>query len=200
MALAGRRSFPLTRPVAAATLEHARPLGISGLSGPSISRISMTISSWWAPLLVLLSFAAAAAGERVWVDKQGREIRGEFVREVDGEVTLLANGKLVTIPLDQLSDRDRQLAQDLAAGKAAPDERLLPAPAIQEQPPASPSTASDDKERLPKALQKPPTIANRVWTDVHGNQTTAKFVRVFGGNVVLSRGSRTVTVPFYDLT
>src|SRR5262245_2140174 len=107
----------------------------------------MAISFWRAPLLVLLCFAAAAAGERVWIDKQGREIRGEFVREVDGEVTLLANGKLITIPLDQLSDRDRQLAQDLAAGRAAPEERLQSAPRATNQPVASDQTA-DDKEKL----------------------------------------------------
>jgi hypothetical protein len=39
-----------------------------------------------------------------------------------------------------------------------------------------------------------------VWSDVHGNQVTAKFVRVVGGNVVLGRGSRSVFVAFGDLS
>lgn len=39
----------------------------------------------------------------------------------------------------------------------------------------------------------------RVWTDRYGNTTTAKFVRVFGGNVVLLRGGKTMTVPLGNL-
>jgi hypothetical protein len=163
----------------------------------------MTKHCWRGAAYWLLLVALAAAGERVWTDTQGQTIRGEFVREVDGEVTLLQDGKLVTLPLDKLSERDRQVVRDLASGKTVEEQQPRPLPIAAADPlPSVVNTpfAAEAKDKLPQALQKPIAIANRVWTDVQGNQTTAKFVRMFGGNVVLMRGAKTVTVRFYDLT
>src|SRR4029079_6632172 len=53
----------------------------------------------------------------------------------------------------------------------------------------------------PAALRKPILFTNRVWTDKFGNQTTAKFVRMFGPGVVLYKTNKqTITVAYYELT
>jgi hypothetical protein len=139
-------------------------------------------------------------------------MRAEFVRELDGDVTFLRGGKLLTVPLDKLSAADQQVVRDLAAGKPPPEE--VPAtpkagdfgsdtPAIDseatdktpENTPASPGSAAQEKP----LIRTPIPIENRTWTDIHGNQTTARYVRIFGSNVVLSRGGRSVTVKFHEL-
>jgi hypothetical protein len=127
-------------------------------------------------------------------------MRAEFVRALDGEVAFLKDGKVVTIPLARLSERDRQIVQDLAAGKPVADEAPSPAAktafALQSE-----QVAAEPSEEQPKSLTKKAVpIVERVWSDVHGNQVTAKFVRVVGGNVVLGRGSRSVFVAFGDLS
>ena len=67
-----------------------------------------------------------------------------------------------------------------------------------EPPPAS---ADSGKEGKPKSLtKKAMPIVNRVWTDVSGNQTTAKFIRIVGDRVVLGWGTKTMIVPFGELS
>ncbi len=146
--------------------------------------------------------ASAAAAERTWTNVKGQTMRAEFVREVDGDVTFLINGKLVTIALATLAERDRQIVRDLAAGKPVPDE---PAPAVPPAPAPNPfeTTPAANQSNQPKAAdaaKKPLPIAARVWTDRFGNQSTAKFVRMNGANVVLMRGNKPINVPFYQLT
>jgi O-glycosyl hydrolase len=43
---------------------------------------------------------------RTWTDKQGRTIEAEFVRVAQGKVVLSRSGKVVTVPLSELSDAD----------------------------------------------------------------------------------------------
>jgi len=116
-------------------------------------------------------------------------------------VTFLKDGKLIHIPLDQLSDEDRKVIRDLEAenltGVGAAAENGRAGRAIE---PAAPAAGSSGGDRLLAAGKKKIVIADRVWTNTQGNQTTAKFVRVAGGNVVLLRGNRTVTLPFDSLT
>lgn len=164
----------------------------------------------------VLAFAGiAVAKERVWTDSSGRTVRGEFVAERDGEVTLLVSGKLVTLAVDRLSEKDRQAVRDLAAGKEVAEDPLAgfgsgeplekPAKEVEEASAAqSDSAVPDDtsapSEKLPSLTKKPRTTANRTWSDTSGQQFTGKFVRIFDGKVVLSRGSRHVTVGFYELS
>ena len=87
--------------------------------------------------------AVAAAKARTWTDTSGRTLRGEFVRELGDEVALLVDGKLVTIPLDKLSPRDRDAVRELAAGRDVPDDPPpMPSPA---SPKARPPTARASK-------------------------------------------------------
>ncbi|MDX1945741.1 MAG: hypothetical protein SFU86_10125 [Pirellulaceae bacterium] len=175
-------------------------------------------------LLAVLAAGSAAAKERTWTDQAGRTMQAEFVKELDGEVTLLRAGKLVTVKLASLSEKDQQVVRDLAAGKEVADE---PAPApvnpfepapkppaptepmpAQPAPPANPFEPAGSKPTEPVEPKPAPTpigknpvpIVNRVWTDAAGQQTTAKFVRIFGGNVVLSRAGKTISIPFYSLS
>jgi hypothetical protein len=182
----------------------------------------MFLRRWLAIALVLLVAASTGlAKERVWTSADGRSMRGEFVRELDGEVTFLVDGKLVTIALDRLSEADQQKVRDLAAGKEIPDDPVpaaaatVPPPNTQsdDSQPASPAAPSADEEAadketepakpgsVPSLARKPRTApAQRVWTDNQGRQSTARFVRVFGSKVVLSRGSTPITVEFFDLS
>ena len=50
------------------------------------------------------------ASARTWTDSTGKyKIDGEFVRLADGQVDIRrADGKLVRIPVDKLSDEDRE--------------------------------------------------------------------------------------------
>jgi hypothetical protein len=98
--------------------------------------------------------AGAAAKERTWTDTSGRTIRGEFVRELGDEVALLVDGKLVTIPLDKLSPRDREAVRELAAGREVPDDPPpLPAPVAEPatpvEAPSSPSAPEAEIDVTP---------------------------------------------------
>jgi hypothetical protein len=192
------------------------PIRQGELAMPRLGLLGMMLSLQIAVL--------AAADERVWTDTQGRTMRAEFVREVAGDVTFLKDGKLVTMPLERLSESDRQIVRDLVVGKtvgadvasdsgrpltaqaptagtsAAPPSSVEPSPFDGPAKPALAPPASGESPARSLAKKAIPLV-NRVWTDVSGNQTTAKFVRVTGGNVVLSlRSGRAVSVRFYDLT
>src|SRR5262245_8092886 len=64
-----------------------------------------------------------AAQERTWTDVDGRTMRAEFIREVDGEVSFLQGNKLITLPLTRLSEADRQHIRQVEASRANPDAR-----------------------------------------------------------------------------
>lgn len=49
-------------------------------------------------------------------------------------------------------------------------------------------------------LAASPAALARTWTDDRGNKISAKFVRVHGGNVVLTRAGRVITVPFSNFS
>jgi hypothetical protein len=160
---------------------------------------------WVAAALFLSLCGMLPAKDRVWTDSTGRTMRAEFVREIDGEVTFLRDGKIVTLPLERLSDRDQQIVRDLAAGKPLPEDPapVAPAPVTENSATAdSPPTAVQPAEStaVKSLTSKPVPIENRTWTDIHGNQVTGKYVRIFGSNVVLLRGGKSVTVKFYELS
>jgi hypothetical protein len=162
----------------------------------------------WLSILVAFWMAVpAAAAPRVWTDAEGTTMEAEFIRELDGEVSFLKAGKLITMRLDQLSERDQQVVSDLQAGRPVQEDQ--PSAAISPRgtdvaPPAPadqrPAAVAEDTSQ-PKTLRKKANVvSNRVWTDVYGNQMTGKFVRVFDGKVVVSRIGRMSIFRYYDLT
>lgn len=161
-------------------------------------RHAVIIAVW----LCLGALSPAAEKARTWTDTQGRAMHAEFVREVDGEVTFIKDGKLVTLSLDRLCAADQKTIRDLQAGitpsaeEPAADEPLISSPAGGDALPAE----ENDAQALPSTKRRPPTIANRVWTLADGQQTTAKFVRVFREQVILLRGSRTAMYSYYVLS
>jgi O-glycosyl hydrolase len=58
--------------------------------------------------LILTLTVAWDAAARTWTDKQGRTIEAEFVRVAQGKVVLSRGGKVVTVPLADLSDADQK--------------------------------------------------------------------------------------------
>jgi hypothetical protein len=156
--------------------------------------------SFRSAVLVLIGLLLAGpilAKERTWTHSDGRQMKAEFVREIDGEVTFLKDGKLVTFPLDQLSEKDRQIIRDLTMGKPIPDEDTGASPAPAGSGTREPAASGGDSTTpsRPKI-----TIENRTWTDDRGNKTAGKFVRINGNDVVLNRSGRTLTISFYSLS
>jgi hypothetical protein len=158
---------------------------------------------WIAVCLSLCLPGQAAEKLRTWTDVQGHTMRAEFVREVDGDATFIKDGKLLTIPLDRLIEADRQVIHGLEADKKVEVE-AVPAGAPANIPPAAavPASPADGGAAAAAASlsKKEAAIAVRVWTDTQGNRVTAKFVRLVGGEVVLLRGARTLTLPFDSLS
>jgi hypothetical protein len=151
-------------------------------------------------LLVLVATAAAEEGEvRNWTNKEGRTMQAEFLREVDGDVTFLKDGKLLTLSLDQLSEDDQRFIRNAEATKKV-EETAPPAGAprpVEISPIPLDTAASDAKSSLTK--QKV-VIEERTWRDLRGKPQVGKFVRMHQGSVVISSGSRALRVPYYTLS
>ena len=178
----------------------------------------MHLRRWLAIGLVFVASGLALAKDRNWTSSDGRTMQGEFVRELDGDVTFLIGGKLVTIAIDKLSERDQKIVRDLAAGKEVSDD---PGPAPVSKPaavkPAEPKPAEANRAEpdpfapvpdrpeepaaapsLNKKKQKGPE--SRVWTDIFGRKGTGKFVRIFGSSVVIGRAGGPLTIDFFELS
>lgn len=154
------------------------------------------------PSLMCLVVAAAAAAEdvRTWTDSQGRKMQAQFVREVDGDVTFLKKGKLVTLPLDKLSEDDQKFIRDAEANKKV-EETAPPAGAprpVDNSPlPFDAQASTDSKASLTK---KKVAAEERTWRDVRGKAQVGKFVRMHQGVVVISSGARAIRMPFNSLS
>jgi hypothetical protein len=155
--------------------------------------------------LLLAVTAPVAAQQRNWTYANGKAFRAEFVRELDGDVTLLQDGKLIHVPLAQLSDEDQR-----RIGQLQEKESDAPATAATEPADRSASPFGGDPKspasRLP-ALSPPAAKKSKVeqpttrtWTNTQGEQTIGKFVRFVGRSVVILRGARTATLDFDSLT
>jgi hypothetical protein len=147
-------------------------------------------------ILVLIGWAAVAvaAGKvRTWTSTDGRTMEAEFVRELDGDVTFLKDGKLIVIRAEKLSEKDQQVIKDLSAGIERTEDSSNK-PATSDGPPEE----SPD-EATPKS-GKAIAIKTRTWTDRFGARSSGKFIRVDGNNVIINRGTRVLTVPFDSLS
>jgi ribosomal protein L37AE/L43A len=178
----------------------------------------MHLRGWLAIGLVFVVAGLALAKDRTWTSSDGRTMQGEFVRELDGDVTFLIAGKLVTIAIDKLSERDQKIVRDLAAGKEVPD---YVAPSVESKPaggkPAESKPAEakptepdpfapvPDRPEEPAAApsvnkKKQKGTESRVWTDIFGRKGTGKFVRIFGSSVVIGRAGGPLTIDFFELS
>ena len=156
-------------------------------------------------LAVFACATAALAGGKVrsWTSTDGRTMQAEFVRELDGDVTFIKDGKLIVIKLEKLSEKDQQVVKDLAAGKEPEEDPFTPVPTAtprEEKPAETPAEKRGEKSGEKPEKKKPITIQSRTWTDRFGNKSTGKYIRVDGNDVVLTRGTRVVTVAFGNLS
>lgn len=148
---------------------------------------------------------AAQADDRVrtWTDVQGRAMEAQFVREIDGDATFLKDGKLVTIPLDRLTEKDQKLIRELEAGKKVQQDEPPAGALTRDNGAATDDGAAtktgNDKSR-PSLANEKVVAENREWRDRNGKKTTGKFVRLHQGNVVLTRLGRVVSVRFDSLS
>ena len=146
----------------------------------------------------LLLSGSALAKERTWTNIDGFEMKAEFVRVVDGVVTFLKGGKLITMPLDKLSEEDQQLVRDLSMGKPLPEEDEGSDSAVQtgspfDEPQSSPPPAAGHSHGKVR-------IDERAWTDSSGKKTYARFVRIVGKEVVLIRTNKVIRISYYSLS
>ena len=155
-------------------------------------------------LAVFACAAAALAGGKVrnWTSTDGRTMQAEFVRELDGEVTFIKDGKLIVIKLDKLSDKDQQVVKDLAAGKEPEEDPFTPVPSAtpSREKPADTSAEKPAGKSEKSEKKKPIAIQSRTWTDRFGNKSTGKYVRVDGNDVVMTRGTKVVKLAFSNLS
>jgi hypothetical protein len=161
--------------------------------------------AWLLLCLLFCLVGQAGAEERTWTNTQGGTFRAEFLREVDGDVTFLKQGKLVTISLDQFCEADQKLIRGLEAAKKL-EEPELPAGAPRKEP-SPPDGGADPRSPFQPKPDAKPSLTNkrvapetRIWRDLRGNQTTAKFVRMHGRDVILLRAGRVVPIAFYFLS
>ena len=68
---------------------------------------------YWILIWLVPCLAFAADEVRTWTDSQGRKMQAQFVREVDGDVTFLKEGKLITLPLEKLSELFTQMSSSM---------------------------------------------------------------------------------------
>src|SRR5436853_1833954 len=129
-----------------------------------------------AGLLILLWGLTAAADEvRTWTKAQGETVRAQFLREVDGDAVFLQDGKPLTIPFDELSEKDQKLIRELEKGKKV-EETPVPRGA----PTAAPAApTSDEPEKKSDRINDrrpslgPPRIVTetRSWREINGKVT-----------------------------
>jgi len=77
---------------------HANCAQIECATGKSVLMFQKLLkTARWAMIVCLACLTARAAEEvRTWTDTTGRTMQAQFVREVDGDVTFLKDGKLIT--------------------------------------------------------------------------------------------------------
>ncbi len=155
-------------------------------------------------LVCLFNLSLVSAQEvRTWTDVDGRKMQAQFVREVDGDVTFIKDGKLITFPLDRLSDDDQKHIREAETGKKV-EEAATPAGAPRKEASAdtslSPSDSGSTSESKTSLTKERTDAETRTWRDFRGRQTVGKFVRMHQDNVVVLSGARAVSIPYYSLS
>ncbi len=76
--------------------------------------------------MVVLSLLISSADARIWTDKEGRTVEGEFKGVVDGVVRLrLKSGKIAPVPLANLSVSDQSVINNLVNFKGLSPEAAV---------------------------------------------------------------------------
>src|SRR4051812_14303743 len=169
-----------------------------------VARNSVMRRIAWLIALTLCLSSQAADKVRTWTDVNGRAMEAQFIREVDGDATFLRDGKLITLPLERLSENDQKLIRELEANKKV-EQDLPPAGALtrdaapDDDDAAATKASAGGKSRPNLATEKAVADA-REWRDNKGKQVTGKFVRLHQGNVILTRLGRVVSLPFDSLS
>jgi hypothetical protein len=128
-----------------------------------------------ATALILLPTLVHAGESRSWTDRQGRQIEAEFVRVFNGTAILKQGTRILSVPLNNLSEADQAFVNN--DGEAPPEEVAQPTP-----------------------LDAPTAPEKRTWTDLNGNQIEATFVRLHASQVVLEAGGRVKSLDIEKFT
>lgn len=137
-----------------------------------------------APVWVaFLAFTFAAEG-RSWTSSDGKIVEAEFVElSEDGKSVLLdISGRRFSVPLERLSDEDRDYLADLERSENA-----------------SPADGAEVSQKSEAGLSEK-LLEERIWTARDGTTVKARLIRVYSGTVLLREEDRSRRVRFYDLS
>lgn len=160
-----------------------------------------------AGLALGVGFVVAAEG-RTWTNFEGKQIEADYVR-LDGlNVVLKMQGREVSVPLEKLSDADKQFVfQQQLGGAAGPAAESPFTPVGDSDEPGSSDPgkkATASETTTPRKTNKSDNADGvarmRSWKDNKGKTIRAKYVRIHGENVVLMQGSKTVSCAIADLS
>jgi hypothetical protein len=141
----------------------------------------------------------------------------EFVKRSGGDVIFIKDGKEISVPLSRLSSADQAKAIQISvagggvvAGGGDPFQSTQPEGDADEMAEAlfnsltgeSFAGKPDDSEPgvLSAADAKKELTKRREWTDDQDQKIQAKYVRMFEGQAVLSRGRLVTKIPFHSLS
>jgi hypothetical protein len=145
-------------------------------------------------LLFALAAAPALGQEREWAKAQGEKFRAKFLRELDGDAVFLQGSRFLTVPLDDLVEADRKAIQDLSTKKAEADGPEA------DRPPRTPMDVPKSAGPVQPLVKPKTAVDDRDWTDIDGNRTFGRFVRVVGRDVLIRRGASPAAFPFDTLS
>jgi len=132
---------------------------------------------------ILTGVSVAEEKVRTWTDKGGKTLEAKMLfLTPDDKIVLESDGQSYSISINRFSDEDQEYARGFEERKNAGDQ-------------PSPGTRRSRDNDKRKDLEE-----TRVWTDTHGMEIKAKYIRMHEGHVVLLQGKTGHKVPFYVLS
>jgi len=119
-------------------------------------------------MVTITSLLAGTTWGHTWTTRDGRSYEGLLSGVVDDAVEIDSNGRVIRIPLQELSDEDLQYVQQVTAGSYNPD-----------------SNTNSTNNRSSNLLINP-----RTWQDSQGNQVQGRFAGMEGQTIKIAGTNR----------
>ena len=105
---------------------------------------------------VMLGLCGSEAFARKWTDKTGKfSVEADFVSVADGAISLKRpDGKVITIPLEKLSETDQEVARAVAQARNNPHDAQNPFVPTKEQPESAPSRTKQQRPWTPDRARR----------------------------------------------
>lgn len=135
----------------------------------------------------------STADARTWTDRNGNQVRGEFVRIHEGKVVISHAGKVDLYPFDAFSEEDQDYVREKLEAKG--QGHLVP-------PKVGGGTSGRSVVGGPDGSdgEAPEPDVEREWTDKNGRKMEAQFVRVSGDKAEFIKNGQEVSFAFFDFS